>query len=482
VTEPVRSRGGFSQLLRNYAWIASAELLSKALGFAAFALLARSLAPAAYGSLEVAVAVGMVGLLIVDFGLGPIAARAMTHTPARIDSMTGSVPVIRLVLAGATLAAAIVIAPLLASDKSGQQLIVLFAGALLFAPWILDWVFQGLDRTAWVAPAQLLRMSVFLIGVAAFVRGPADLVRVGWIEIAGFAALALYYVAASRRHGQRPGLRPDGESIRELLRESAPVGAGQFLWILNQYLPTFVLAGALAASEVAFYGAAHRIVFGLGSFVFLYFFTLYPVLVRTTHDEPERFEPLMRGSLRATAWLGGLGAVTGTLAAEPVCRLAFGEAFADAERLLALLVWALPIHLLSGHARFALIAAGHAQAHLRAQAVGVAVTLCGCAVGIPLLGSEGAAIALLGAALAVWAAAHRAVVQRIGPMPGLAAVRRPATAAAASLALGSVLPVPAWAAGAIGAGAFATAGIWSEREALQPLAAWLRTAVDEGPA
>ena len=62
------------RIVRDYAWIAGAEILAKGMGFAAFAVLARVLAPPAYGVLELAVAVSMVALLGVDFGLGATAS------------------------------------------------------------------------------------------------------------------------------------------------------------------------------------------------------------------------------------------------------------------------------------------------------------------------------------------------------------------------------------------------------------------------
>lgn len=462
-------------IARSYAWIAGAEILSKGMGFVAFAVLARVLAPLAYGVLELAVAVSMVALLFVDFGLGPTAARTMTTHPERADAMTGSVPAIRLGLALLALLLALGLGPLIATTPDGRTLIGLYVAALLFAPWILDWVFQGLDRTAWVAPAQLLRMSVFLAGVVLWIDGPHQLTRVGAIEIAGFATLALYYVVATRFHGQRPALRPEAASVRELIRESTPVGAGQLLWVVNQYLPTFAVAAWLAGPELAYYGAAHRIVFGLGSFVFLYFFTLYPALVRATHERRDEFVPLTRLSMRATAWLGGLGAIAGTLLAAPLSTLAFGAEFEASGPLLAVLFWTLPIHLISGHARFALIAAGEAGAQLQAQAFGVAVSAVGCAVLVPPLGALGAAFSLLAAATGVWAWAHIATHRRVGPLPGVAVLWRPAGAAAVSLLAATGLPVEStWLRAAAGTGAFAAAGLWSERHALRAIGALLR--------
>ena len=465
------------RFLRDYAWIATAEVGSKAAGFVAFALLARRLGPESYGAVELAVAVAMVGLLLVDFGLGPTAARIATRDPARMHDMTGSVPAIRSALALAAVALATGCAGWLAGDAEGAQLIVLFAAALLFAAWTLDWLFQSLDRVKWVAPAQLLRMSVFLLGTLLFVHGRDQLLRIGFIEIAGFAALALYYVAAARAQGQRPRLQPDAGTVYELIREAAPVGAGQLLWVLNQYLPTLAIAWWLAGDELAYFAAAHRIVFGLGSFVFLYFFTLYPLLVRATADRREDFVPLTDLSLRVTAWLGGLVAIAGSLMARPLCSLAFGDAFEPSAPLLACLVWALPIHLVSGHARFSLIAAGEPISHMWAQAAGLVVSLCGCALLIPAFGALGAAIALLASACWVWLQAHVATRRRVGPIPGLAPLLRPAAATGLSLAIGLGAPLESAVAQTLTAIAlFATLAAVLERRALRSLPALLTRA------
>jgi len=463
-----------TRFLVDYAWIASCEALSKIAGFAAFAYLARVLAPAGYGAVELAVAVGMVGYLVVDFGIGPIAARRVSAAPERAQSLLRSVPALRLALSVVGFGVAAGAAPFLAATEQGRSLVMLYALALLGAPWILDWLFQGLDRVRFVAPAQLLRMCLFLLGALVFVRGPEHVMRVGAIEIVAFGSMAAYYVVAARRMGLRASVAPERATVRALLRESAPVGAGQLLWALNQYVPTFAMAWYWSQSDVAYYGAAHRIVFSLGSFIFLYFFTLYPQLVRTTREAKDEFVELTSHSLRATAWLGGAAGIAATLLARPICALAFGDAFGEAASVLALVVWALPIHLVSGHARFALIAAGEERAQMWAQAIGVAATLALCALLVPRLHATGAALALVGSALVVWGVAHAAVVQRIGAMPGLAPLWRPVLAGIAVTAGAFALPEASpWLRAAAVCAAYALAFVLAERATLRALPALL---------
>ncbi|MCA9510918.1 MAG: oligosaccharide flippase family protein [Myxococcota bacterium] len=473
--DAVGDRGGLARrFLADYAWIASGEVVSKIAGFLAFAYLARVLAPVGYGAVELAVAVGMVGYLVVDFGIGPIAARMVGQDRARAGALLGSVPALRLALSLAGFAVAATLAPLLAATPEGRTLVVLYAGALLGAPWILDWLFQGLDRMRWVAPAQMLRMCLFLTAVACFVRGPEDVLRVGAIEVCAFGSMAAYYVLAARRIGERPRVAPDAATVRELAREATPVGAGQLLWALNQYLPTFAMAWWWPQSELAYYAAGHRIVFSLGSFIFLYFFTLYPQLVRTTHEAPEEFATLATHSLRATAWLGGLVGLGGTLLAAPICALAFGEAFGETATVFALLVWALPINLLSGHARFALIAAGEQRLQMGAQALGVVATLALAAVLVPTLRATGAALALLGSALLVWVVAHLATRARVGAMPGMAPLWRPVLAGAAVYAFAHALPTASpWLRTLVACATYALVFAVAERATLRALPAEL---------
>jgi len=437
VSNPQRTR----RFIADYAWVASGELISKVAGFLAFAYLARLLAPEAYGSVELAVAVAMVGYLVVDFGLGPVAARAVTRTPEQSSALTGSVPAIRTALSLGVVAVAGALGHWIGRNEEERILILFFATSLLAAPWVMDWLFQGLDRVKWVAPAQMLRMGLFLGGVAIFVEGPEHLLRVGIIEIAAFAAMSAYYVIAARVNNERPRLKPDSDTLRTLAREATPVGLGQLLWALNQYLPTLALAAGTAGVEVAYYGASHRVVFSLSSFVFLYFFTLYPLLVRATSGPPQDFEELTSHSLRVTAWLGILIALMGTALAEPICRLAFGDAFGESAAVLALVVWALPINLISGHARFALIAAGHQTAQMWAQAVGVALTLALCVVLVPTHQSMGAAYALIASALGVWAVAHIATLRLVAPMAGLTPLWKPACTALGVWTVAEWLPL-----------------------------------------
>ena len=394
------------RLLRDYAVLSAGEIAAKVAGFLAFAYLARVLGLEAYGAVEAAVALAMIFGLVVDFGLGQVGAREVARDQARAPGLAVRITALRLLLAVLAVASMCVLVRSMDVPDTNRRVAYLFALSLFAAPLTLNWLLQGLDRMRAVAAASALRMVTFLVGVAVLVRGPEDLVKIGGVEIAAMSAMGLYFVVVSWRHVGSLREAFDLGSLRRLAREALPVAVSQLLWALNHYLPTLLVASLLASDELSLFGGAHRIVISLNSFVWLYFFNLYPSLARGTDGGGEDFAELTRSSYRLTSIVGLLGGVGGTLLASPICRIAFGEAFASAALPFAVLVWILPVQLLSGHARYSLIASGHQGWELLAQAVGVMTTVSAGIVLIGRWGALGASVAMVVSALVVWMVAH----------------------------------------------------------------------------
>ena len=424
------ARAPFLRLLRDVAVLSGGELGAKIAGFLAFALLARRLDLAGYGAVELAAALAMVFGLVIDFGLGPIGARAVARRPESAPGLASAI-VARRALLG-VLAVALMLATIQVLDLSpaGRKVAMLFALSLLALPLQLNWLLQGLDRMAAVAPASMLRMGVFLLGVLLLVDGPADLGVVGGVEIAAMTTMALYYVAAAWKPLAGARQATATEEGHHLLRQAAPVAASQLVWALNHYLPILFVATFAGEKTLALFGGAHRVVISLHAFVWLYYFALYPSLARAT-ARPESDEPdddiagVTRLSWRLTIVVGLAGGLTATLLAAPICRLAFGDDFGGAAPTFAILAWILPLHLLSGHARYTLIATGHQRAEMAAQAVGLVATIGLGLWWVGPWGGPGVAAAMVASAAIVWAVAHVQARRRVGALSPLVAGDRP---------------------------------------------------------
>ncbi|MFQ5678546.1 MAG: flippase [Gemmatimonadota bacterium] len=440
--------------VRNLAVLTGGAVMSRLLGFVAFAHLARVLPARQYGAVEVAVALSLFFGLVVEFGLTPIGAREIAKDARRLTELAGEVPAARLLLSLVAIPLMILIAYPMTEDAGGRLVVWLFAAALFALPWIQRWIFQGLERMAWIAAGDVIRGAVFAVLVLWLVRRSGDLLLVGMAEIAAAVAVCAYFFAAQRRVVP-PRFSPHPERLTRLLRETAPMGASQIVWAWNQALPVMLVAALVGTTETAWFGAAQRIALALLVFTRLYHFNLFPTLTRRLHESPSHLADVVRPSMRLTAW-GGIGVALGlSLASQPICVAVYGSAFASAAPTLAILVWLFPLTLLSSHAGWSLVAQGDQRFLLVARLAGAAVTLVVGFVLVPLIGAVGAAIAMISAALAIWAVLQKAASRRVTRLPVLFAVLRPAAAAGGILLLLRIANWPSVLEAAIGSGMFA---------------------------
>ena len=76
-----------------------------------------------------------------------------------------------------------------------------------------------------------------------------------------------------------------------------------------------------------------------------------------------------------------------TLTADDLIALAYGEAYRPAGVLLATLIWAVPLALVSGHYRYALVACDRERLEFRGNAIGAGIAI---GLGVLLIPSYGA--------------------------------------------------------------------------------------------
>jgi O-antigen/teichoic acid export membrane protein len=428
-------------LLRDLGALVLGEGVAKLAGFAAFAYLARTLAPERYGGVELASAISMLFFLVVDFGFAPIGARELARDRGSARWLAAAIPTLRLGLALASVACIWLASLSLDQPEETRALVRVFGLSLLAAPWALNWLFQGLGRMLVVAAAQALRMAAFALLVVFFVQEDSALWRVGAIEFASTALMALYYVALQTRDAGAPRLTTDAAKLGELLREATPVGVSRMLWAVSQYVATLIVASFAASADIAWYGAAHRLVMALGGFVMLYHFNLFPALVEAGARGAERVRELLAPLYRATAWLAALGGVFGVAFGAELCALLYGAPFAASGEAFAWLVWTLSVALVGTHARYVLLAIGRQREELVANAVGAAVAVVTGFALVPSFGAAagGAAIAL--GNVAAWLVAHALAARAGFALPALAPLVRPAAAAAAALLAARTLPI-----------------------------------------
>jgi len=425
------------RLAVNFLFLSGGEFAAKLLTFFSFTYLARTLGPVQYGSVEFTLAVMVFFTLPTDLGLGMYGAREIAHNPSAATQLLREITGLRLLLSLCSMFCLAVFLVFL--DKSPEQkaLLGLYGLSLLATPYMLQWFFQAHDQMQWVGAASIVRQAGFALLVFALCRSSTPLIYIGLIECASVAATAAFciYVTIGPMHYPRPV--PDLGIARLIvhIRNASPIGLAELAWAFMWYFCTVLLGFLSPDQSLGWFGAGHRIVMALHTFVMLYFFNLLPSISRCARLEHDHLLDLMDHSLRFMAWVGLLAAPLLTVLAPEVLAIAFGPSFRDGWPAFAVLVWVLPVAMLSGHHRYILVAYNHQKWLLLYTTIGAGVAVVLAFALIPFYKGLGAAWALLIANFVNLVLVYFAVRKLVVEVP----VHRPLYAPLAALGLASLV-------------------------------------------
>jgi PST family polysaccharide transporter len=426
--------------VRNFLFLGAGEFASKVFAFLAFAYLARVLGPREFGQLEFALALICFLTLLVDCGLGPYGAREIAKDESAVGRLTIHILFVRCLLGAFALAILIIFLAFLDKPWSVEKLILLYGLTLVAQPGLLPWVFQGRDLMGYVALASVIRWSFFAVGVLIFVRNPETTWIVPIVEGAAILCVSIYYFFVYSKHFGALGKRIDYRYASSMFRQAVPIGASELVWALKIYFATVLLGIYTNGAEVGWFGAAHRLVISLHAFVWLYFFNLLPSISRSSLGTFDSLQRLMRGSLQITSWLGVFVAMVGTALAKPVLTVVYGSQYEPAVAAFQVLIWLIPLALVSGHFRYTLIAYDRQGLEFLTAALGGALN-----VGLNLTlnatyGIVGAAMSIVAAEGFIFGLSYLFVRRTITRIPIVAYLWKPATGAVILAAILYLMP------------------------------------------
>jgi O-antigen/teichoic acid export membrane protein len=405
------------RLAANFALLSGGEMVSKLFALAAFVYLARILGPADFGILEFALAIIFFFTLLVDGGLSQYGAREIAKDKDAAARLTAHVIVMRCLYAVVAFGLLAILVMFIDKPWTVKRLILLYGLTLFALPGILSFAFQGYDLMHYVALASIIRWSIFGTSVFLLIHRPDQTWVVPVIEGAAIACVGVFYLLAfSYRFGSLRQ-RISYKFAFSIFSEALPMGASELVWALKVYLATVLLGLWIGGAEVGWFGAAHRIVISLHTFVWLYFFNLLPSIARCTQGPLGTLCRLEQTSIRLTAWASIFVGVIATAFAEPMIQILYGSQYHEGVAAFRVLVWLIPLALMSGHFRYALIAYGQQRLEFVSSACGAGLNILLNIFLIPSIGLVGAAWALIASEALIWGLTYSFVRYRITHIP-----------------------------------------------------------------
>jgi O-antigen/teichoic acid export membrane protein len=425
------------RLAINFALLSGSEFTAKLLTFAAFSYLARALGPKDYGFLEFTLAVMVFFTIPVDMGLGIYGAREVALRPELARRLLREITGLRMALTLCSMLALAVFIVCLGKSADMKALLAFYGLSLLGTPFLLQWFFQAHDQMHWAGAASVTRQAVFTGLVLLTCRHGMPIARLGLIECASVAGAGIFCSLVIKRGMgfEWPRLELRVAHLLGHLKESTPIGLSELAWGFMWYFCTVLLGLFFSDQSLGWFGASHRTLLALHTFVYLYFFNLLPSISRSVALPRQAFLALMDGSIRLAAWAGLFAAAMLTVMAPELLGLIYGPAFRPAAGSFAILVWMLPVAMLSGHYRYTLVAYNHQRWALTYTAIAAVAAVALGFVLEPLYGGRGAACALLIANCLHFAMVYFGVRRLVSPIPLRSQVKAPLLCLALSMAV-----------------------------------------------
>ena len=385
------------RLAVNFAYLTAGEMTAKLITFASFSFLAHSFGPGKYGMLEFTLAVMTFFTLPADLGLSWYGAREVARNPDRGPRLLHEITGLRFALTLCSMAALAILILVIHKSFEQKALLGLYGVSLLATPFLLQWFFQAYDRMVWVGVASIVRQLGFAGLVFLTCRTGDSILRVGLAECVSVACLAGYCIFLTRYRLHAPWPWPDLHIGRLIghIREALPIGLSELSWAFMWYFCTVLLGLFYPDKYLGWFGASHRTVMAMHTFVVLYFFNLLPSIARCVGRPNGQLLLLMDRSVRFVAWTGLYAAATLSVLAPWVLQLLYGKPFRVGASTLVILVWMLPIAMLSGHHRYILVAYNCQVRLLGCMVASAAAAVVSGLILTPLYGGSGAACALL---------------------------------------------------------------------------------------
>ncbi|MGD2129211.1 MAG: flippase [Lysobacterales bacterium] len=407
------------RLARNFGWLTVQELLIRLIGLATAIYLARTLSESGYGALGVALSIAGMAQVLVQAGTGNRATRLTARDPSSVPEIYAQTMGMRLLAAVMVVAALVAAAPVLSRVFSVPAvLLILCTLPLMRRALSVTWAFRGLDQMQINTLANVGEKILTLLGLVLLVHGRGnDLL---WAPVAEFAAAMLMVAWLRRRLRDRYPelhLRFRPRDWPPIIREALPLGLAALLNSVYLHGGVLLLGWFASTESAAGFLVAQKVMLTLIMLLLVIQKSAFPTTSRLMAGDPA---PALRLAARLMRYYLVIIVPVFLLVAfhaGAVLTLLYGAAYTRAGAVLFILLMALPFVAVSNMLQFLLMAIPLPRAVLLGRAAGAIVLVLQCALWIPRLGAEGAALAVVAGELASMAILFLFVRRATGGQP-----------------------------------------------------------------
>jgi len=399
-------RESLQKVVGNTGWQLADQVLRMGIALVIGIWLARYLGPGQFGLLSYALAFVSLFSALSSLGLDDILVRDIVHRPEDKDEILGTALVLKLIGGAiAFLAAVGTVLALRPGDGLSLWLVgVVALGAVFQAFNVIEFWFHSQVQARYAVIAKSVAFLFCSLGKIALILASAPLLAFAWIALLEVILGAAGLIVAYQGRGQR--LQYWSGSLQKaagLLKDSWPLMLSGMVIMVYLRIDQVMLGEMAGNEEVGIYSVAVRLAEVWYFIPSAIYWSLFPGIVEAKALSDELFYERLQKLYNLAALSAYAVILPVMLLAQWLVPTLFGEAYARAGLMLAVLVWSNLFTSLEMARSGFLTAMNWTRLYFLAVSLGCILNVALNYVLIPRYGGMGAVVASV---VAYWFAAH----------------------------------------------------------------------------
>lgn len=394
----IEHRPNLLAILSNTGWLFADKILRMGVGLFVGVWIARYLGPEQFGLWNFAIAFVALFGAFATLGLDSIVVRELVKNPERQNELLGTAFVLKLIGA---LIALILTMVAISFVRSGETLtlwlIAISAAGFIFQSLnVIDFYFQANVKSRYTVYAANAAFILMTLAKVVLLISSAPLIAFAWVGLGEVALTSLFLLLAYRvnHHHIREWLYSNS-AAKELLKHSWPLILSGLAIVIYMRIDQIMIGQLLGDNEVGLFSAAVRI-----SEVW-YFIpiaianSVFPAIIRTKKHSEVLYSQRLQKLFNLMVVLALLIAVPLTFIADWIVDILYGEAYLQADKVLAIHVWAGVFVFLGVASNQWFLVENLQNLAFYRTLLGAVLNICANFILIPKFGISGAAFATL---------------------------------------------------------------------------------------
>ncbi|MBC8550794.1 MAG: oligosaccharide flippase family protein [Candidatus Brocadiales bacterium] len=380
-------------LFSNILYLGSSQGLLKFITLAITVYLVRVLSVEMLGKLAFAQMLGtFIPQIMTDFGIQKIGTRNVARDRSHAGYYLVNIILIRLVYAVLTFVILALVVWVLPKDLITKKLIIFFIIAAIPQIFLVEWIFQGIEKMSHIGISRLLDKIVYVGLLAFLVKSSDDIMLVPAAWFVGSACAVVYLLVVYLKE-QKIKVEIDIRSWKSLAVEALPMGlSGVMMRIFQSF--NVILLGLMSTDYfLGIFNVAYRVTAALTDLSNVLSLSIFPLLSRYYHSSRENLEILITRAYKYITVISFLMIVVGYLLAKPWIPMIFGDKYIESVLVFQILIVSVAAFMMRTVFVQSALACDRQSVYMKGTSIGMVVNIVFNLLLIPLYDAAGAAVA-----------------------------------------------------------------------------------------